>query len=199
MRSRDALAVQARRLNHEAGAPGIPALFFFTDPHRTPDPIVAAKRLPRGTAVVFRHFGAPDRARTARRLAAACRSRGLVLLIAADPELARRVGADGVHWPEGLIPHRRDTAFRLVTAAAHSAPALTKARVATFDAAILAPVFPTRSPSGNPPLGLFHASQLARGAGLPVIAMGGVNADTARRLAGRGFAGVAAVEALAGG
>jgi thiamine monophosphate synthase len=38
---------------------------------------------------------------------------------------------------------------------------------------------------------------MARMARLPVIALGGVNAETARRLTGRGFAGLAAVDALA--
>ena len=33
------LAALARRLNREAGNPPIPALYFFTDPVRTPDPM----------------------------------------------------------------------------------------------------------------------------------------------------------------
>lgn len=65
-----------------------------------------------------------------------------------------------------------------------------------MDACVLGPVFATRSASGNAPLGLFRASQLARAARMPVIALGGVDADKARRLAGRGFAGIAAVDAL---
>ncbi len=101
------LAAQARRLHTEAGSPAIPALFFLTDPARTPDPLRIAARLPRASAVVYRHFGAPDRVRTARRLAELCQRRGLVLLIAADPALAERVGAAGVHWPERLLPRRR--------------------------------------------------------------------------------------------
>ncbi|HVK79320.1 MAG TPA: thiamine monophosphate synthase, partial [Verrucomicrobiae bacterium] len=76
MGSVHALAAQARRLNSAAGAGGIPALYFLSDPLRTPDPIVIAKRLPRGTAVVYRHFGADDRASGARQLAAISRSRG---------------------------------------------------------------------------------------------------------------------------
>ena len=73
----NALAAQARRLNLDAGAPAIPSLYFFTDPVRTPDPLASAARLPRGSAIVYRHFGAPDRARTARKLARLCRARGL--------------------------------------------------------------------------------------------------------------------------
>jgi thiamine-phosphate pyrophosphorylase len=196
MSSRHLLAGVARRLNREAGAPGIPSLFFLTDPERTPDPCAVARSLPRGTAVVYRHFGAPDRASVARALAAICRSRGLFLLIAADPDLAQRVRADGVHWPESRLPSQREAGLRLVTAAAHSAQALARAAAFGTDACVLGPIFPTASRSGNAPLGLFRASQLARAARTPVIALGGVTARTALRFAGRGFAGLAAVEAL---
>jgi thiamine-phosphate pyrophosphorylase len=193
------LAAAARRLNRDAGAPPIPALFFFTDPLRTPDPVAAAHALPRGTAVVYRHFGAPDRARVARALARCCRGRGLVLLVAADPELAARVGAAGVHWPERLLPAQRAPAHgRLVTAAAHSAAALARAAAYGADAVTLSPIFPTASTSPRPPLGLFRASQIARASAAPVLALGGVEGARARRLAGRGFAGIAAVDGLVG-
>ncbi|HYD89553.1 MAG TPA: thiamine phosphate synthase [Vitreimonas sp.] len=194
MSSVHALAAQAQRLNRDAGGPAIPALFFFTDPKRTPDPCAIARRLPRATAIVYRHFGAAERAQTAGKLASIARARGLLLLIAADPELAQRVGADGVHWPERLTAAR---VGRLMTVSAHGAEGLARAEAAGADACVLAPIFPTRSASGRPPLGLFRASQLARAARTPVIALGGVNADTARRLGGRGFAGLAAVDAFA--
>jgi len=190
------LASLAARLNREAGAPPAPALYFFSDPERTPDPVAAAQRLPRGTAVVYRHFGAADRARAARQLVRVSRARGLVLLIAGDPDLARRVGADGVHWPEALLPAQRDGEAWIVTAAAHSADAVQRASAFGADACVLAPVFPSHSRSGNEALGLFRATGIARAAAIPVIALGGVNARTARLLAGRGFAGFAAVDAL---
>ncbi len=190
------LAAVAARLNRDAGAPAIPSLYFFTDPERTPDPVAVAERLPRGTAIVYRHFGAPDRARIARRLAVICRLRGLVLLIGADAELAKRCGAHGVHWPERLLPATRGD-FRLVTGTAHSAAALAKAGLAQLDACVLSPVLPTNSASTHPSLGIFRASQLARASAIPVIALGGVNAETTRTLVGRGFAGIAAVEGLA--
>ena len=188
------LAARAARLNRAAGAPPIPSLFFFTDPVRTPDPCAAARRLPRGACVVYRHFGAPERARVARRLAAIARSSGLKLLIAGDPELALRVGADGVHWPENRLAPR--SSEQLMTAAAHSPAAIERAAAAGADACVLSPVFPTQSALSRAPLGLFHASQIARTSPIPVIALGGVSAEHAPLLAGRGFAGLAAVEAL---
>lgn len=188
------LAAAAARLNREAGGPAIPALYFFTDPARTPDPLAAARRLTRGTAVVYRHFGAVDRAHTARRLARLCKSRGLKLLIAADPDLAALVGADGVHWPERMAQAR--TAPGLITVAAHTPEAVQRAHALGADACVLSPVFQTNSASGRDPLGLFRASQIARRAPLPVIALGGVSQRNAHTFAGRGFAGFAAVDAL---
>lgn len=196
MRSINQLAAVARRLNREAGRAGAPSLYFLTDPARTPDPVAVARTLPRGAAVIYRHFGAEERLRMARLLRIACRMRGLTLLIAADPDLAAKVGADGVHWPEARLPARRQSEG-FATVAAHSAQAVARAADWGADACLLAPVFPTGSSSGNEPLGLFRASQIARAALLPVIALGGINARTAARLAGRGFAGLAAVEALA--
>jgi thiamine-phosphate pyrophosphorylase len=197
MGSTNLLAALARQLNRDAGRPGAPSLYFFTDPKRTPRPLRIANRLPRGAAVVYRHFGAPDRARMARRLADICRRRGLLLLVAADPELAQRVGAHGVHWPEARLPPRRAHGAGFVTVAAHTAEAIARAAEFGADACVLGPVFPTQSSARRRPLGLFRASQMARMARLPVIALGGVNAETARRLTGRGFAGLAAVDALA--
>jgi thiamine-phosphate pyrophosphorylase len=197
MRSRHLLAAVARRLNREAGGPPIPALFFLTDPERTPDPCASAVRLPRGTAVIYRHFGASDRKRVARELAAVCNGRGLLLLISADANLAEDVAAAGVHWPEARLPAQRTPGAGIVTASAHSAAGVARAAWFQADACVLAPVFGTRSGSGNRPLGLFRASQIARAARLPVIALGGIRQDNASRLAGRGFAGLGAVDALA--
>jgi thiamine-phosphate pyrophosphorylase len=193
MRAVLVLAALADRLNREAGRPPIPSLYFFTDPKRTPDPARIVARLPRGAAVVYRHFGAPDRATVAQRLARLCRARGLKLLIAADPPLAHQVGAAGVHWPERFGSGHHPEG--LISAATHSGRALARA-ACRADLAILAPIFPSRSPSAAAPLGPLRAGTLARTARLPVIALGGVNARTAKRLLGRGFAGLAAIDGL---
>jgi len=187
------LAGEARRLNREAGADALPALYFFTDPVRTPDPVTVAARLPRGAAVVYRHFGAKDRLEVARRLRALP---GLILLIGADPGLAARVRADGVHLPERLAGRaaalKRARPAWLVTVAAHGTIALRRADGA--DAAVLSAVFPSQSASAGAALGARRAGALARAAGLPVIALGGVNEENARSL--KGFAGLAAIDAI---
>jgi thiamine-phosphate pyrophosphorylase len=188
----------ARRLNRAAGAPRLPPLLFLTDPSRTPDPAAAAARLPRGAAVLFRHFGAADRLAVAARLARVCGRRGLSFLIAADPSLARLTRAKGIHWPERSIAKRRPRRpLWIVTAAAHSRKGLARARLANADAVLLSPIFRSASPSAGRPLGALRASRLAAQAGLPVYALGGVTSKTARRLIGLRFAGIAAVGTLA--
>lgn len=196
----------ARRLGARAprgkGARRLPTLWLFTDPDRTPDAAAAAARLPRGAGVVFRGFGRPDAEARARELATAASSRGLVLLVGLDARLAAAVGADGVHLPERalhLAPRlRRARPGWIVTGAAHSAGALHRAAMAGLDAAFLSAAFPSRSPSAGRPLGPVRLAQEVGRARLPVIALGGVDARTARRAAGAGVTGVAAVKALSG-
>lgn len=176
----------------------LPALLFFTDPARTPDIEAAARRLPRGTAIVYRAFGAANAEDQARRLLAIARPRRLKLLIGADAELAGRVGAHGVHLPERLA-HRAARIRRpgwLVTAAAHSPRAARGALAAGADAAVVSAIFPSNSPSAGPPLGPLKLARLVRTAGGPVYGLGGVNDKTARRLLRAGLVGLAAVEAL---
>lgn len=154
--------------------------------------------LPRGAGVIYRHFGDPDAEAKAAALAELCHARGLILLIGADAALARRVGAHGVHLPERLA-HLAPRLLRqgmLVTAAAHGGAALRRARRFGCDAALLSPVFQSRSPSAGRPLGPTRFALLARGAGLPVYALGGITARTAKGLRMSGAAGLAAVEAL---
>jgi thiamine-phosphate pyrophosphorylase len=162
--------------------------------------VAIAARLPRGAGVVFRGFGRPDQATVGARLAKVARARGLVLLVGADPGLARRLGADGVHLPERslhLAPRIRRAHPRwIVTGAAHGAAALIRARRYGLDAALLSPVFPSRSPSAARALGALRFARLARDAGLPVYGLGGVTAGTAPRLILAGAAGLAAVDGV---
>ena len=176
---------------------------FFTDPVRTPDPECVVARLPRGSAVVFRAFGAGDALERGRRLATVARRRGVFLLVGMDGALAARLGADGVHLPERLAGRAGSVhALRrrfLVTAAAHDLPAALRARRAGVDAIVISPVFPSRSPSAGRATGVRVFAGLARAASTPAYALGGVNSSTARRLAGSGAVGFAAIEALTGG
>ena len=178
----------------------LPHLLFFTDPIRTPFPEQGLARLPRGSGIVFRAFGAPDAAATAWRLGVLARRRGVVFFVGADAALAVAARADGVHLPERLA-HRPGVVRRLhrrfiVTAAAHNVPAARRARRSGVDAVVLSPVFPSASPSAGRPLGARRFAAWLRTAGGPCYALGGVNARTVRLLSRSGAVGVAAVGAL---
>jgi thiamine-phosphate pyrophosphorylase len=178
----------------------LPPLLFFTEPARTPDPASTALQLPRGSAVVFRAFGAPDALRRGLALRDVVRGRGVLLLVGADSALAARLRADGVHLPERLADRTGVIGALkrrfLVTAAAHSAPAVIRARRGGVDAVVVSPVFASASASAGRPMGARAFIRLVREARLPVYALGGVDAHSARALTHSDAAGVAGVEAM---
>ena len=201
----EALAGTAARLGRAArrrkpAARALPSLYFLTDPDRTPDPARVMRRLPGGAAVIFRPFGRPDALRDAAALRALAHSQGLVFLVGADAGLAARLAADGVHLPErlmGLAPRlRRGHPRWLITGAAHGPRALARAARLGLDAAVLSVVFASQSPSAARAMGPRRFAALARAARLPVIALGGVDDRTARRLIGSGAHGLAAIGGL---
>ena len=183
--------------------PRIPARILVTDETRLPDPAAAIGTLAPGMGVLFRHYGVPDRAAQAARLAAIARQKRVPMVIAGGNwRLAAAIGAAGVHLPEGIAHALADPGLRLwlrrghlLSIACHSPRALRRAAVLGADAAVLSPVFPTRSHPGAQCLGNLRFALWARHAALPVIALGGVNRRTARAL--RFAAGWAALDGLA--
>ena len=201
--SRRRLASAAARLkcqssNRASGAGAVrratlPPLVLMTDDDRLPDPLAAVAALPRGAMVIVRARARATRAGLAAAILA--RRRDLFVLIADDPALAARLGADGLHLPQARAreaAHWRACHPRwLISAAAHSR----RATLAAVDLIVLSPVFATLSHPGAPALGAVRANAIARAANKPVYALGGIDARNARLLSG--FAGVAAVGALA--
>ena len=192
------LAELARRLKPSRPHAHLPPLILMTDIVRLPDPLPAIRRLPPGSAVIVRHPDPLARRTLAAGLLEVCRAAGVRLLIAADPRLAEALGADGVHLPEALVRagRRRRRPGWLVTAAAHSPRALRRAADAGADAALLSPVFATRSHPGAPAIGAVRFTAWARAAPLPVYALGGVTPETAGRLADSGACGFAGIAGL---
>ncbi len=176
----------------------LPFAILFTDPQRTPDPVALALALPRGAGLAYRAFGAADAAEVAGRLGRIARRRGLILLIGAD---AVRVRGAGVHLPERMATRARAIkAARpgaIVTAAAHSLPAILRARRAGVDAVIVSPIFASASPSAGRPMGALRFAALVRVARVPVYALGGIKTDTAARLLTTEACGLAGVDAFA--
>ena len=179
----------------------LPAIWLMSDEARLPDPEKALAALPRGSAVILRHYGAPDRTALAKRLAAQCRKHGLVLVIAGDWRLAAQVNAAGLHLAEhaaqrgpaaGARLWRRHKQ-RLLTIAAHGDASARRAQILKASAMLLSPVFTTPSHPDRRPLGHTRIAALTRAAAVPVIALGGVMASNIGRLRHSGCAGIAGI------
>jgi len=181
-------------------ARGLPALVFLTDDERTPEPLASVERLPCASLVIVRARAAARRAELVRAIAPLARRRRLFWTVAADPELASRSGADGIHFPELMLDLAAKWRVRrpdwLITAAAHSLAACLRAKRSGADAVLLAPVFGTASHRDRQGLGAARVGHIVRQVPLPIYALGGIEAVSARRLLGLPLAGLAAVGAL---
>jgi len=189
------LSRDAAKVSH---ARTLPPLLFFTDPVRTPRPWEIAARLPAGSGVVYRAFGATDARETALRLREATQER-VTLLIGLDEELAKTCHADGLHLPERALDQA--AALRaahpdwLLTGAVHGPRALSE--VAELDAAVLSPVFPAGGASAErPAVGVEAFSDLVSRAPCPLYALGGINARNAASLIGSHACGIAAIGSI---
>ena len=155
----------------------------------------ALHRMPRGSGFIYRHYHLPDAARFARfdALRRIARAREHTIILADSAQTAREWGADGYYGaPRALAPRR---AGLIPLATAHSAAELALALRCGADAALLSPVFATRSHPGGAILGAVRFGLLARRAPIPVIALGGMNAARARAL---GWPRWAAIDGLSG-
>ena len=157
----------------------LPNIWLLTDARNDAALEDILRRLPRGSGLVFRHDHLSAAQRRARfdALARLARSRGHMVVLSGSPAEARRWGADGAYGAPSTLALGPAT-LRLATA--HSLRELRQARRA--DAVLLSPVFPTRSHPGGKVLGPLRFRLLARHSPSPVIALGGLNPATAKRL-----------------
>jgi thiamine-phosphate pyrophosphorylase len=194
------LARVAMALNERARC-GLPTLVLMTDDERLLTPLIAARNLPRGSMVIVRARRSSHRAKLAHSLRPVARARGLILLVANDPSLADRIGAQGLHLSEANAREACTWRARrprwLITSTAHTLAACASAKRLGADAAFLSPVFTTASHPGVRCLGAARARVIAHQATIPIYALGGMNAQTAMRLACAPFVGIAAIGALA--
>ena len=136
----------------------LPRLWLMTDERQGEGLWAALERLPKGSGVVFRHYGlAPaERRKLFERVRRVAKRRRLLLL----------AGGRG----NGL------------TASAHTLRELKAAERSGAAVVFLSPAFPTRSHPGARALGPVRFALIARQARIPVIALGGMDARKARRL-----------------
>jgi thiamine-phosphate pyrophosphorylase len=109
---------------------------------------------------------------------------------------ARRLGLNGVHWPNGRLRSRRRSqmAGLLETASAHCGLEIARAARAGVKAILISPVFASNSPSAKRPLGQHRLAKLARSfPDCALFALGGVTEQSVQALTHTGIYGVAGV------
>ncbi len=160
----------------------LPALWLISDKRNDAGLERALARLPGGSGFIYRHYHlhGPERLARFRALRRIARAKGHVVILADSALTAREWGADGIYGaPRSLTPRR---AGLIHLATAHGLGELGLAARLGADAALLSPVFPTRSHPGDAVLGAVRFRLLARQTFLPVIALGGMSAHRARGL-----------------
>jgi len=97
------------------------------------------------------------------------------LIINADIELAREIGADGVQLTGAqMVELRERPAVERCGASCHNAEELRRAEELGCDFALLSPVLATQSHPGAPHLGWENFAAIAAGSSIPVYALGGL-------------------------
>lgn len=183
-----------------------PRLYFVTDPalgERLFDTVRAA--VDGGATMVQlrdKHAGDAALTDTARRLMAILAPRRVPLIVNDRPAVAARAGADGVHV--GQDDGDPAAARRIVGNAAIVGLSITATdQLAAVDPGVVdmlgvGPVFATASkPDAADPMGLEGLRATAT-LGLPVVAIGGIDAGNAAAAIAAGAHGIAVVSAIAG-
>lgn len=158
------------------------------------------------TAVQLRDPDAPDDdvVRWGRQLRAVLQPAGIPLLVNDRVELVDAIDADGAHvGQDDLAPVAARRALgptRLLGLSVRNSDELEAAGAlpdGTVDYFGVGPVWATASkPDHAMPLGPEAAGRLATAARQPCVAIGGINAERARLLRDKGFAGIAVISAI---
>ncbi len=165
------------------------------------DAAKAARNLPRNSGIILRDYDLSFEKRLALGLVLKkiCIGGKISLLVAKDPELAIKLGADGIHMPEYLIGEihkwRAKKPNWIITASAHCRRAVKSAIMEGADAVLISPIFKTSSHPEKKPLGISRSMTYIYTVNrhIAAYALGGVDASHAKalRMAGyKGFAGI---------
>lgn len=180
-------------------------LVLMSDPIVHKDVLAAARAMPRGAAIIYRHFGEAQREDIVHRLRQETFARDQQFLVGNDPGLAIKCGADGVHFTrdEALI---EPTVWRarcpdwLISIAGIKDTDSEGGDgdyidyggdLSVLDGLMISSVFASSSPSAGKPIGLKRLLGITAVLGAPIYALGGVNEQTAEALNGYGLSGLA--------
>jgi len=180
-----------------------PALYLVTDRQATRGRdlvAVVAEAVGAGLpAVQVREKDLPrvERLALCHRLRDVTRAAGATLFVNGDVELAREVGADGVHRPHNLVILLEDAEALRVAGSTHSLIEARQAQDDGLDFILFGPVYDTPSKRAyGPPQGVEALRRIIESVTIPVLAIGGVTPERVREVRAAGAAGVAVISAV---
>ena len=140
------------------------------------------RSLPRGSGFIYRHYhlGDPERYERFRALRRVARGCDHTVILSDSALTATEWGADGIYGPPRALWPTRAGLLHLATA--HDLTEIGLANRLGADAVLLSPVFATATHPGGAVLGPVRFRLLAQHSQVPVIALGGMDADKARAL-----------------
>ena len=156
------------------------------------------------TMVQFRekHLQGAEKEALARELLALCRSYGVPLIINDDAELAKKVGADGVHVGQSDLAAQEARRIlgpqAIIGVTARTVEQARAAQAAGADYLGSGAVFGTSSKSDARPLSREELRAICAAVTIPVVAIGGIHAGNVLALCGCGQAGVAVIGGIFG-
>lgn len=160
----------------------LPDLWLISDARNDADLERALARLPRASGFIYRHYHLHRHARYRRfqALRRIARARGHMVIVSGSARMACSWRADGAYGAANALGPCPHGMVQLATA--HSAREIADAARKGADAVLLSPVFATRSHPGGAVLGPVRFRLLARLSPVSVIALGGMDAHTARAI-----------------
>ena len=139
-----------------------------------------------------KELGADALVAVGRLVARRCRAAGAKLLVNGDPDLARRIGADGLHLSAArLTSLTARPEIDVCAASCHDRAELDRAADLGVDFVVLGPVHPTPTHQGMSTLGWDRFARLVEDYPLPVFALGGIRPDDLAVAWSRGAHGIA--------
>lgn len=176
-------------------------VYLITDPAYDVVEITRAALavVPRGSVAVQardKSASPAELAALARALRPICHRAGAPLLVNDRADVARAVGADGVHLPERGLDVADARAVlgegAIIGSSRHDKEGVARAAEATF--VTLGPVFEV--PHKGPAIGVESFAAACAATALPVYALGGIDAVRAPALRAKGAAGVAVIRSV---
>jgi len=133
-----------------------------------------------------------------------CRAAGAAMFVNDRPDVARLVGATGVHVGQSDLPPEEArkvlTAGQFVGVSTHSVAQAKEAVLAAPDYLAIGPVFATTTKANPDPVvgleGVAAAALVCRAAGLPLVAIGGIRIGEAAEVVEAGADSVAVISDL---